>query len=788
MKQNLRLWGLYGLKRTQSVSLTKGRLYLPDYAGKPNRYSLFRRWVRTYISLIDRCTDNKNAVSAVASAMLRDRSQTAAVVLGVYERFPGGPRAGFQQRNSKMMAGIPHEDPTMIRSLSGTGTPLGNVHTEAARLADGGHGKAQPIPRSSPPSLIPYPCDIPMIPVCISVKRPKDGTLPKGIRQTYGKNAHSDRQSVGLGPGWDCVRDRFESASEVSLHSMQPCTALRLSAPNGVQSERKINPVEDQTKHPSHPEGNPVRRRSAVRPLTARDWFEYSRVLVRQLFACASAFSRSVAEGFSKASRTLVEALSKDCRTSLEQQSNNSRRNIEESCVCTHAMVPARSGLGLALGLVIFLLAIGPGVHAQTSARQGTSLDNIQPLQIGDTIPEALWQLPLQVVNHPDGRDTITLNDYRDKKLIILDFWATWCKSCIEGFPKLAAFQKKYENDLGVLLVNAKQTGDDSSRIDQLFSRYSNLHDYSLGLPYLSLDTVFQTLFPHRVLPHMVWLSGDGIYLVATYSSALTSANIESASSGNVKGIHMKHDMQVGTSEEIAQDRNVIYRSELTGYVEGAGFKARRLTYEGASSVYRIKNYSLRYIYGKAYNDVMKGIPQNQWIFNGVDATVVRGLTKPKGFEDSYCYELRMPGKITVDWAENLMREELERVFGVSVSRTTKDSRVLVLQVTPKIKNIMTKGKIQQRQLNPAEGPIFFRNVSLEFVLRYISKLLGVPTIRVGDEGISVDVTLPSDVANLDEKQLVKLLENMGIDVREEKRPVEFAVFTNLNNNISSTK
>src|SRR5690606_28227226 len=153
-------------------------------------------------------------------------------------------------------------------------------------------------------------------------------------------------QRAGLGPGWDCVRDRFESASEVSLHSMLPCTALRLATPNGVQSERKINPVEDQTKHPSHPEGDPVRRWSAGRPLTARDWFEYSGVLVRQLFACASAFSQSVAEGLSKASRTVVEALSKDCRTTLEQQSNNGRRNIEESCVRTHAMAPARSGLG----------------------------------------------------------------------------------------------------------------------------------------------------------------------------------------------------------------------------------------------------------------------------------------------------------------------------------------------------------------------------------------------------------------------------------------------------------
>src|SRR5690606_32184922 len=37
---------------------------------------------------------------------------------------------------------------------------------------------------SSPPSLVPHPSDIPVIPVYISIKRPKDGTLSRSIRQT----------------------------------------------------------------------------------------------------------------------------------------------------------------------------------------------------------------------------------------------------------------------------------------------------------------------------------------------------------------------------------------------------------------------------------------------------------------------------------------------------------------------------------------------------------------------------------------------------------------------------
>src|SRR5690606_33195356 len=79
----------------------------------------------------------------------------------------------------------------------------------------------------------------------------------------------------------------------------------------------------------------------------------------------------------------------------------------------------------LCLGFLCFMLFNLSTAQAQ-SPENGEAAEGqteIKPLQIGDTIPEALWSLPLQVINHPEGKDTITLNDYRDKKLIILDFW-----------------------------------------------------------------------------------------------------------------------------------------------------------------------------------------------------------------------------------------------------------------------------------------------------------------------------------------------------------------------------
>lgn len=51
-----------------------------------------------------------------------------------------------------------------------------------------------------------------------------------------------------------------------------------------------------------------------------------------------------------------------------------------------------------------------------------------------------------------DGKK-INLSDYKGK-IIILDFWATWCGPCRKGIPDLVSLQKSYKDKLVVIGIS----------------------------------------------------------------------------------------------------------------------------------------------------------------------------------------------------------------------------------------------------------------------------------------------------------------------------------------------
>ena len=47
-------------------------------------------------------------------------------------------------------------------------------------------------------------------------------------------------------------------------------------------------------------------------------------------------------------------------------------------------------------------------------------------------------------------------------KIVVLDFWATWCPPCRQSIPEMVKLQKKYKDDLEIIGISL----DDPSKLD----------------------------------------------------------------------------------------------------------------------------------------------------------------------------------------------------------------------------------------------------------------------------------------------------------------------------------
>lgn len=54
-----------------------------------------------------------------------------------------------------------------------------------------------------------------------------------------------------------------------------------------------------------------------------------------------------------------------------------------------------------------------------------------------------------------DGKE-VKLSDYRGK-IVIIDFWATWCPPCRKGIPDLISLQEEFKKDLVVIGISLDQ-------------------------------------------------------------------------------------------------------------------------------------------------------------------------------------------------------------------------------------------------------------------------------------------------------------------------------------------
>jgi thiol-disulfide isomerase/thioredoxin len=392
------------------------------------------------------------------------------------------------------------------------------------------------------------------------------------------------------------------------------------------------------------------------------------------------------------------------------------------------------------------------------------------PVKIGDTLSSAQFQ---NVINYKSS--IIDLNDFRNK-ILVLDFWATWCENCIDSFADSYKLEKKYPDDLQIVLVNSRTTRDTRERIEAFFKLRKSYYTF----PCIVYDTVLTKLFPHQTIPHYVWLRNGRVFAI-TGEGQLTENNLIAAKLNIHSGIEQAKFIPYNAGNEIIQDDSV--------------HDSFNLNYHTILAAYRKDLQSLMYTDRDADGYIRRVVLTNyykmallRFAFPELPVNSDRLIFKVRHSDDFvndstgeawrernvFTYESTFP-KQSFDEVRQAMQSDLEKYFNVRVYSEDTVIRCFTLKVGDSSRITKTKDALVRPGSNLFEktgAPVYFINYSVKEILQDLERVYKIPFVDQTDLDSRIDLKLGANVLNTSE--LIQQLKAQGLILKLENTKVRF--------------
>jgi len=340
-----------------------------------------------------------------------------------------------------------------------------------------------------------------------------------------------------------------------------------------------------------------------------------------------------------------------------------------------------------------------------SKAQTGEPTNQTKPaLEIGQKVPD------LQLSNLSNYKTTTaTISEFKGK-LLILDFWATWCGPCVAMIPKMDSLQNTFKGKIQFLSVtyqNQKEVGPFMQKFEQQKGEHYDI-------PILSSDTRLKSLFPYRILPHYVWIGPDGRLKAITSQREITSANISAMLSANPPKLPQKQDI------ENPYDRNkplfiagnggdapsLIQHSVFSGYVPGLAstYNVNPLPASKSNRI-TLTNLSIVNLFASVFEEGKTYISSKRIKILSKDSLQLSRPNDTPGNkwlpEHAYCYELIVPQE-RKDQLYEIAKADLARFFpDYQVYLQKMQQPCMVLTRTGETDQVKSKGGPTVAQFSP---------------------------------------------------------------------------------------
>jgi thiol-disulfide isomerase/thioredoxin len=308
-------------------------------------------------------------------------------------------------------------------------------------------------------------------------------------------------------------------------------------------------------------------------------------------------------------------------------------------------------------------------------------------LKLGEPVPEYTLT---NLINYPVKNEK--LSNFRGK-LLILDFWSTGCKGCIESWPKLLKLQEEFGKQIQIVLVNP---WEDEARVEQIFEKRKKIANVTMTLPTTcGQDSIIEKLFQVSGLPHVAWIDEKGVLLSITEGGYLNSKNIKTILNTGFTEMPQK----IGNDEYIKPDftkpffingnggivENVLWQSILTKYPsklwpgisitasEAGGYRA----YCSGCSIKEL--YAMAYTNRIDHTGSLAELLPNRIELNVSDTTkYVMNIDGERQYKNQYLYNL-YASPTTIENLQKKIQSDLKFFFGLNAKWEKRIKKCLVL-------------------------------------------------------------------------------------------------------------
>lgn len=427
--------------------------------------------------------------------------------------------------------------------------------------------------------------------------------------------------------------------------------------------------------------------------------------------------------------------------------------------------------------IFIFLFTLIAGCYS-VKAQDSKAVDvTTKGIQIGQQVPD------ITITNiHNYKTNSAKISDFKGK-LLIIDFWATWCSPCIAMIPKMDSLQKQFGDKIQFLSVTYE-----SEKVALPFlSKLQHQQKKHYNLPIVTDSKKLNGFFPHIYLPHYVWIDASGKVAGITNHQEVNETAIMSFLSKGTQMQQKKDEYRPYNLKKLLRsnvddgDIQISYSSTLTKYINGLNPVMDVSVDSIGNKKISVLNCPLMLLYRTSLRDRFV-MSKNRISIETVDSNLLN--SNLKGIEylnwlkdgNGFCYELKVEPSLSKNIYE-LMRDDLRLLFPkYRATLEIRNKEVFVLKRTSQVDKLKTVGEAYSSSFS-----INGCKLVNTYIIQFVNELnmvyqQNVPFPIIDKTGYTgkVDIELEANLTNIN--SINSALARYDLTIEKSIEPVEILV------------